>query len=163
MDFDSGAALREWAQNLERAMNTVIGTDDSGAFALHTKSGAPVLVEPVPNQHAVVLSAGLGTVDDSTPRRVLQALLAANLLPSVIGPSVLGLQPQDGSITLRLIWTPNDDGWRYESFVDVLGAFGDQVDTLAASIESREIERLLPRDALPGPADDAPFGKPQFA
>ena len=163
MDFDSGAALREWALNLERAMNTTIGVDDSGAFALHTKGGAPVVMEPVPGQHAAILSAGLGTVDDSTPRRVLQALLAANLQPGVVGPSVLGVQPQDGTVTLRLIWTPNDEGWRYESFVDVLSAFGQQVDTLAASIASREIERLLPDDAAPGAPDSTSYGNPQFA
>ena len=163
MDFDSGAALREWAQNLERAMNTTIGTDDSGAFGLNTKGGAPVVVEPVPGQGAAVFSAGLGTVDQNTPAAVLQALLAANLQPDVVGPAVLGLQPQDGTIALRLIWTPSDEGWRYESFVDVLGAFGEQVDTLAAAIASGEITRLLNGNAAPGAADGASFSTPQFA
>ncbi|WP_187395084.1 type III secretion system chaperone [Pigmentiphaga aceris] len=161
MDIDTSAVLREWTQKLEQAMGLTIGADDSGAFALHTQGGAPVVVEPVPGQQALILSSDLGTIDSNTPATLLRALLVANFQPGIVAPSVIGLQPQDGTITLRLIWTPNDAGWTYEFFVDVLGAFGEQTDALAQSVKSRDIERLLP--TAPTEPGNTTFDAPQFA
>ncbi len=143
MKSDTSATVIEWISQLEAAMGITMGATDNGAFALRTKGGAHVLVEPVAGQAGLVLSGQLGTVDETPSASLLLAILAANLIPGMVAPSRIGLQPKDRALVLRLLWTPSETGWTADSFFSVLGAFGEQVDALAGAIASRGIEQLL--------------------
>lgn len=109
MDFDSAPVLRNWARNIEEAWGIVIGFTDEGAFVLETGGGVQMAIEPVPERAALVLTAELGEVDDSTPPRLYQALLAMNLDPVLSGTGHVGMVPQSHKIILRLIWSPDKE------------------------------------------------------
>lgn len=152
MDANTSGTVKAWISRLEAAMGITIGATEQGAFALRTQGGAPVVIEPVAGQMGLILSGQIGTVDDTTPTPLLLALLAANLVPGMVAPSSIGLQPADHTLVVRLLWTPSEAGWTQDGFFNVLSAFGEQVDALAAAIASRSIEQLLPSKA---PAPDA--------
>lgn len=156
MDADTSATVKAWIARLEAALGIVIGATDEGAFALRTKGGAPVVVEPIAGQSGLALSGQIGTADETASPTLLLALLAANLVPGMVAPASVGWQPEERALLLRLLWTPSQAGWTGEGFFSVLGAFGEQVDALAAAIASHDIERLLPAktpdpDTAPGP------------
>ena len=68
-------------------------------------------------------------------------------------PSSIGLHPAEQTLILRLLWAPAQDDWRGEAFLELLAAFGMQVDALAGAIASRQIESLLAQaEDLPEPA-----------
>lgn len=162
MDAKPSDTVKTWISMLEASMEITIGATDEGAFALRTKGGAAVTIEPVAGQMGLILSGQVGTVDETSAPSLLLALLAANLVPGTVAPACLGWQPIERALVLRLLWTPSEAGWTADAFFSVLGAFGEQVDALAAAIASRDIEQLMPASPRePEPA--AALGATHFA
>lgn len=162
MVLNSATSLRNWAKSIEEAWDITIGFTDEGAFVLQTTAGIQVVIEPVPQRAALVLTAELGKVNDSTPPRIYQALLALNLEPVLSGSGYVGISPQTHEILLRLIWTPAEEHWSEEPFFQMLAAFGNHADQLAQAIASREIEKVLLRD-FESIAPNANITLPNFA
>ncbi|MBS7777955.1 type III secretion system chaperone [Acidovorax sp. CCYZU-2555] len=162
MVLDSATSLRNWAKSIEDAWDITIGFTDEGAFVLETQGGVQLGIEPVPQRPALVLTAELGEVDDSTPPQLYQALLALNLDPILSGTGHVGIAPQTRQILLRLVWSPGEEQWQEEAFFQLLAAFGRHAEQLARSIASRDIEKVL-APPIESAAPDAGFMRSNFA
>ncbi|MGX5659120.1 type III secretion system chaperone [Castellaniella ginsengisoli] len=142
MDTESSVALRQWGARIEQALGIQLGSREDGAFALRSKGGALVGVEPMPGTRGVALNGELGA-SGSLPDRTLRALLAVNLAPGLSGTGIIGLVPQTDALILRMFWTPAEPEWTEDAFMAVFTTFAEHVDSLAAAISSRDIERVL--------------------
>jgi hypothetical protein len=147
MHTEPSGALRQWGERIEQSLGIQLGIREDGAFALRSKGGALVGVEPMPGTRGVALNGELGTNSESLPARTLRALLAVNLAPGLSGTGFIGLVPQTDALILRLFWTPKEPGWTEDTFMGVLTTFAEHVDALAASIASRDVERILDASA----------------
>ena len=143
MDFNPEISLRSWAKSLEDALDISIGMTDEGAFVMQTAGGANVGIEPVPNQRALVLTGELGAVDDTATVRWYQSLLVVNFTPALTGTGFIGMEPQTRQLVLRLPWSPPEDQWHEESFLQLLALFARHVDQLAPLIATPAIENVL--------------------
>lgn len=147
MNTESSDTLRQWGERIEQALGIPLCVREDGAFALRSKGGALVGVEPMSGSRGVAFNGELGNTASELPPRTLRALLAINLAPGLSGTGFIGLAPQTDALILRMYWTPAESGWTEDTFMGVLTTFAEHVDALAASIASRDVERILDSSA----------------
>ena len=156
MDTESSVPLRQWGTRIEQALGIQLGIREDGAFALRSKGGALVGVEPMAGTRGVALNGELGK-SGALPDRTLRALLAVNLAPGLSGTGFIGLVPQTDALILRMFWTPAEPEWTEDAFMAIFTTFAEHVDSLAAAISSRDIDRIVETsDSADGTAPQPP-------